>query len=38
MFGGGANYVKTLDELLSYVATHERTTDKLVGWHRGTFS
>jgi putative restriction endonuclease len=37
MFGGGTNYVETLDAILEFVQTHQPTTDELVGWHRGTF-
>lgn len=37
MFGGGDRYVETLDGVLSFVSSHEPTTDELVGWHRGTF-
>lgn len=38
MFGGGTNYVETLDAILEFVQTHQPTTDELVGWHRGTFA
>jgi Predicted restriction endonuclease len=37
MFGGGTQYVETLDDILTFVDTHAPTTDELVGWHRGTF-
>lgn len=37
MFGGGTQYVATLDAILEFVASHNPTTDELVGWHRGTF-
>ena len=35
MFGGATSYVKTLEWILEFVATHNPTTDELVGWHRG---
>jgi putative restriction endonuclease len=38
MFGGATRYVETLDEILEFVATHEPTTEELVGWHRGWFT
>jgi putative restriction endonuclease len=37
MFGGGTEYVETLNKILSYVETQHPTTDDLVGWHRGKF-
>ena len=37
MFGGGTQYVNTLDGIVEFVETHDPTTDELVGWHRGTF-
>ena len=37
MFGGGTNYVETLDATLEFVESHTPTTDELVGWYRGTF-
>ena len=37
MFGGGAQYVDTLDSILSFVEAHHPTSDELVGWHRGSF-
>lgn len=37
MFGGATSYVETLDAILAFVASHQPTTDELVGWHRGTF-
>ena len=37
MFGGGISYVETLNAVLEFVASHNPTTDELVGWHRGTF-
>ena len=38
MFGGATQYVETLDAILEFAATHQPTTDELVGWHRGTFA
>jgi putative restriction endonuclease len=38
MFGGATQYVDTLDSILTFVETHQPTTDELVGWHRGTFA
>ena len=38
MFGGGTNYVDTLDRVLSIVDAMEPTTSELVNWHRKTFS
>jgi len=37
MFGGGTQYVETLDGILEFVEAHKPTTDELVGWHRGSF-
>lgn len=37
MFGGGTQYVETLDMILEYVEEHTPTTEELVGWHRGHF-
>jgi putative restriction endonuclease len=37
MFGGGTQYVDTLDAILAFVDAHQPTTDELVGWHRGSF-
>jgi putative restriction endonuclease len=37
MFGGGTQYVDTLDAILAFVDAHHPTTDELVGWHRGSF-
>ena len=37
MFGGGTQYVDTLNAILSVIEEHEPTTDELVGWHRGAF-
>ena len=37
MFGGGSQYVETLDAILAVVDNHQPTTDELIGWHRGTF-
>jgi putative restriction endonuclease len=37
MFGGGTQYVETLNAILTFVDSHSPTTDELVGWHRGTF-
>jgi len=37
MFGGATRYVETLDSILSFVATHQPTTEELIGWHRGSF-
>lgn len=37
MFGGGTQYVDTLDAILTFVDTHTPTTDEIIGWHRGTF-
>jgi len=38
MFGGGTRYVETLDSILSFVESHQPTTEELIGWHRGSFS
>lgn len=38
MFGGGTQYVETLNSILEFVDSYQPTTDELVGWHRGTFS
>jgi len=38
MFGGGTNYVNTLDAIIEFVEGYNPTTDELVGWHRGTFA
>lgn len=38
MFGGGTQYVETLDAILEFVETHHPTTDELIGWHRGNFA
>lgn len=38
MFGGGTQYVETLDEILECVASQQPPTDELVGWHRRTFT
>lgn len=38
MFGGGTQYVETLDQILEFVESHQPTTDELVGWNRGTFA
>ena len=38
MFGGGTNYVDTLDAIIEFVEGYNPTTDELVGWHRGTFA
>ncbi|GAB7020298.1 hypothetical protein JCM18750_31590 [Halostagnicola bangensis] len=38
MFGGGTNYVNTLNAILHYVDEQHPTTDELVGWHRGSFA
>ena len=37
MFGGGTQYVETLDAILAFVDKHQPMTDELVGWHRGSF-
>lgn len=37
MFGGGTQYVETLDAILSFVDAHQPTTEELIGWHRGSF-
>lgn len=37
MFGGGDQYVETLDIIVDYVEANRPSTDELVGWHRGTF-
>ncbi|MFA9518477.1 HNH endonuclease [Halopenitus sp. H-Gu1] len=37
MFGGGTQYVETLDAILAFVEAHRPMTDELVGWHRGSF-
>ena len=36
MFGGGNQYVGTLNVILGFVDTNDPTTDELIGWHRGT--
>ncbi|MFW5949827.1 MAG: HNH endonuclease [archaeon] len=38
MFGGGTQYVETLNAILEFAETHRPTTDELVGWHRGSFA
>jgi len=38
MFGGGTQYVDTLNQVLEFVEAHHPTTDELVGWHRGSFT
>jgi len=38
MFGGGTNYVDTLDAIIEFVGGYNPTSDELVGWHRGTFA
>jgi len=38
LFGGGTQYVETLDAVLEFVDAHQPTTDELVGWYRGSFS
>jgi putative restriction endonuclease len=38
MFGGGTQYVDTLNQVLEFVEAHHPTTDELVGWHRGSFA
>lgn len=38
MFGGGTQYVETLDAILEFVEAHHPTTDELIGWHRGSFA
>ena len=37
MFGGGSQYVETLNAILAVIDNHQPTTDELIGWHRGTF-
>lgn len=37
MFGGGTQYVDTLNAILEFVDAHQPTSDELVGWHRGSF-
>ncbi|WP_433632675.1 HNH endonuclease [Halomicrococcus sp. NG-SE-24] len=37
MFGGGTQYIETLDAILDFVEAHQPTSDELVGWHRGSF-
>jgi putative restriction endonuclease len=37
MFGGATRYVETLDAILEFVEMNQPTSDKLVGWHRGSF-
>ena len=37
MFGGGTQYVQTLDAILEFVGEHQPMTDELVGWYRGSF-
>jgi len=34
MFGGGTNYVDTLDAIIEFVGGYNPTSDELVGWHR----
>lgn len=38
MFGGGTQYVETMEAILEFVESHQPTTDELIGWHRGTFA
>lgn len=38
MFGGGTQYVNTLDSILEFVKAHQPTTNELVSWHRDSFS
>jgi hypothetical protein len=38
MFGGGTQYVETLDAILAFVEAQHPTTDEVVGWHRGRFT
>ena len=38
MFGGGTNYVDTLDAIIEFVGGYNPTSDELVGWHRRTFA
>jgi len=38
MFGGGTQYVDTLDAIIEFVDGYNPTTDELVGWHRGSFA
>jgi putative restriction endonuclease len=37
MFGGATNYVETLNAILSFVESHNPTTEELIGWHKGAF-
>jgi len=37
MFGGGTQYVETLDAILKSVKTHQPTADELIEWHRESF-
>lgn len=37
MFGGGTQYVETLNTILEYVDANQPTSDEFVEWHRGTF-
>jgi putative restriction endonuclease len=37
MFGGGTQYVATLDAILTFVAEYHPTTNEVIGWHRGNF-
>jgi putative restriction endonuclease len=38
MFGGGTQYVDTVNQILEYVDAHHPSMDDLVGWHRGAFA
>jgi len=38
MFGGGTQYVETLDAILAFVEAQHPMTDEVVGWHRGRFT
>ncbi|WP_233357341.1 hypothetical protein [Halococcoides cellulosivorans] len=38
IFGGGTQYVETLDSILEFVEAHQPTTNELVMWHREAFS
>lgn len=38
MFGGGTQYVETLDAILAFVEAHQPRSDELVGWHRRSFA
>ncbi|WP_221621740.1 HNH endonuclease, partial [Halocatena pleomorpha] len=37
MFGGGTQYVETLDAILTFIEAYHPSTDALVDWHRERF-